>query len=162
MARTDLVDPRRQRSLPLGLLVIALLLLLARIAWQVWQPEDANRDLVRWVTPEEAERIAATAPRPMLLDFTAAWCAPCDRLDEEVFRNPEIAAEINERFLPVRVVDRQREDGRNSPLVDRLQKRHDARAFPTIVFTDAGGKAIARMEGYRDAQTFAQVLASAR
>jgi thioredoxin-related protein len=130
MARTD------QRAVPLTLIAIVFALLAARTASH-FVTEPANATLVRWVSIEEGVRIAATTDKPILLFFTAEWCGPCHMLESEVFSNPEIARDINERVIPIRVLDRKREEGRNSEPVDQLEQRYAIRGFPTLVFVDA-------------------------
>lgn len=155
MARTD------QRSVPLALFLIALTLVAARVAVQLRAGAPAkNGHLVRWLSPEEAARTAGD--KPILYDFTADWCAPCHQLDAEVFRDPDLAREINERFVAVRVTDRQREEGRNTPAVAALQQRYGVRGFPTVVFADASGRERSRMEGFGGRAEFERVLRSAR
>src|SRR5262245_53608345 len=101
--------------------------------------------LVRW---QQLESAAASPGKPVLYDFTAAWSAPCHRLDEEGWADPEIARIVNAGFRPVRVVDRQREDGRNTPSIDELQRHYGVSAFPTLVVVDGSGQPVAKTEGY--------------
>lgn len=129
------------------LLWIFVAALLFRIVTSVTDRASEAKTLVRW---EPLSVPAATASdRPVLYDFTAAWCPPCKILDREGWNNPEIAGVVNRSFRPVRIVDRQREDGRNTPAIAALQKRHGVRAFPTLVVAGADGKEISRFEGYR-------------
>jgi thiol-disulfide isomerase/thioredoxin len=86
--------------------------------------------------------------KPILYDFTAAWCPPCHRLDAEGLSDPQIASLIDSAFLLSRVVDRKREDGKNPPATDDLEGRYSVRAFPTLVVATQNGRAIARLEGY--------------
>jgi thiol-disulfide isomerase/thioredoxin len=114
---------------------------------------------VAHVTEEEA-RSGAAGPRsseiaqqkaggkPILYDFTAAWCPPCRRLETEGFSDPQIASLINGAYVLSRVVDRKREDGRNSPATDELQGRYSITAFPTLVVATPNGRPIARLNGY--------------
>jgi thiol:disulfide interchange protein len=156
MARTS------QRHIPLLLFVLAIALVAGRVAMAFVKPKPEATGLVRWVTPEEGVRLARQSGKPLLLDFTADWCQPCHVLDAEVFRNAELAAEINARFVPVRVVDRQQEEGSNRPDVEALQRRYGVRGFPTVVFASEDLTERARMEGFRGRDEFRRLMESAR
>lgn len=102
---------------------------------------------LQWISPEELENIKAKDSRPILYDFTAAWCPPCRRLRKEVFEDPECAAWINGHFIPVEVMDRKKEEGSNSLRVRDLQQQVRLVGFPTLaVDLRQGGK----LESYLD------------
>jgi thiol:disulfide interchange protein len=164
MERTEtLPTSKSQRAIPIVLLIVAAALLIARIAMHFMTPGEAlSNDLVRWVSLEDAGRMAVSSRKPILIDFTAEWCAPCHMLDAEVFRNAAMAKAINARFVAVRVIDRKREDGRNEPMIAQLQQRYVVNGFPTVVFVDASGIERARMEGYRGREQFQRVMESVR
>lgn len=155
-------DRNTQRHVPFVLFGIAVILLVARfVIPETKESRLPASGLVKWVTVEEGMALARTSGKPLLLDFTADWCEPCHRLDAEVFSDPRIAQQINDRFIPVRVVDRQREDGRNTPLVADLERRFNVRAFPTVIVADRRGER-GRMEGFSDRSAFVNLMESAR
>jgi thiol:disulfide interchange protein len=104
--------------------------------------------LVRWVPLEKASAAAAAAGKPALYDFTAQWCLPCHRLDDEGWSDEALAGIANRGFVPARVMDREREEGKNTPLVAELQRKYNVESFPTLIVAGADGKEIARMEGW--------------
>ena len=97
------------------------------------------------VADDTQEKVGAN---PMLYDFTAAWCPPCHLLDTEGFGDPQIASLVNGSYRLSRVVDRKREDGKNPPAIDELERRYSVNAFPTLVVATSDGRLIARLEGY--------------
>jgi thiol:disulfide interchange protein len=152
-------SPRRD---PVLLLAVAALLLALRVVlgFHEARPPAATpsgalsgADAVQWRTLEAGVAEAGATSRPILYDFTAEWCPPCRLLQREVFADPRSAAEIENRFVPVRVLDRQREEGRNARWVDSLQARYRVNSFPTLIVAGVDGRESARVEGYlgRDA-----------
>jgi len=154
MARTN------QRSIPVVLFILAVALVAARFVTQGVK-QRATGDGVKWMTVEEGLQLARTSNKPILLDFTADWCAPCHQLDAQVFQDAKLAKAINERFIPIRVVDRQREEGRNSDEVAGLQRQFSVRGFPTVVIADINGERT-RMEGFGGRAKFEQMMESVR
>jgi uncharacterized protein YyaL (SSP411 family) len=59
---------------------------------------------------EEAFRKARAEEKPLLLDIGAVWCHWCHVIDRESYENPEIAAMINQLFIPVKVDRDERPD----------------------------------------------------
>jgi len=151
--------PRRRpgstRRDPLALLVLAGLLLVLRVGLGIQEAGQARPaagaapvDHVRWRTLEEGLAEARATGRPILYDFTADWCPPCRLMQREIFADPRAAADLEQGFVPVRVLDRLREESRNAAWVDSLQKRYQVTAFPTLVVAPADGREPVRIEGY--------------
>lgn len=59
---------------------------------------------VNWRTNLDAAKVeAAQSNRHLLLHFTTRSCGPCKALDQTVFNQPQVAAAIEQHFVPVRI-----------------------------------------------------------
>jgi thiol:disulfide interchange protein DsbD len=74
--------------------------------------------------------------KPVIIDFSAAWCAPCRELDEVTFHNREVVKQAEQDFIMIKV-DLTRKGNHDS---DRLLQKYDVKGVPTIVFLDRRGK----------------------
>ena len=154
-------DRTKQRALPIWLLIVVVVLIVARfVLWKypVTSEAKSDVDLVRWTGIEQAKAVAMRSHRPILYEFSAAWCGPCHALEREVFMDPELAAKINSRFVAVKVIDRQREDGRNSSIVQQLMDLYRVNGFPTVVIAAADGIARDRSVGFPGRDGFAEFI----
>ena len=59
---------------------------------------------------EEAFTQARAEDKPILLDIGAVWCHWCHVIDRESYENPQLAAIINQLFIPVKVDRDERPD----------------------------------------------------
>jgi thiol-disulfide isomerase/thioredoxin len=154
--------PRSQSALSPIFLWILLAAAVFRVVTGVMdRGESAGGGIVAWQPRQDAPGRSAKSGKPILYDFTAAWCGPCKLLDKD-WEDASVAGRINESFVPVRIVDRVREDGRNEPDVAELVRRYEVSGFPTLVAVDAEGRLIARHEGYRNRETLVAFLEEAK
>jgi thiol:disulfide interchange protein len=158
-------DRTKQRALPLWLVILTALLIIARVVstrYPVTSGTDVVRksatSLVHWTPINLASAAALRSHRPILYEFSAEWCGPCHVLEREVFMNAALAAKINDGYIAVQVVDRQREEGHNAPAVQQLIDRYGITAFPTVVIAAADGKPRDKAIGYGGRDRFAAFI----
>ncbi|MEP6769538.1 MAG: thioredoxin family protein [Acidobacteriota bacterium] len=150
--------------MPVLLLLLAAAALVYRLGTGIADRRagEAGNGLVTWRPMTSAPGAASAAAMPVLYDFTAAWCPPCRRLDAEGWDDVAIARRVNIEFMPVRVMDRQREDGKNTPAIDALQRKYRITSFPTLIAADGSGRELARMEGYAGKERLQEFLNEVR
>jgi len=145
----DAPAPGSTRRDPIVLLAVAALLLVARVTLAVYETKNPveRPSLVRWVPADSAEVISHASQRPIMYEFGAEWCGPCKLMEKEVFADSKSSGMIDRLVVPVKIVDRSREEGRNAPWVDSLMQTHHVEAFPTLVMV-SNGATLDRQEGY--------------
>jgi thiol:disulfide interchange protein len=83
---------------------------------------------VKWRPIDGAAAAAAAERKPILYDFSATWCQPCQEMERQLFANKAAAAFINGNYVPVRVDDEDK-----GPLPDDLRERYAVASLPTLL-----------------------------
>jgi uncharacterized protein YyaL (SSP411 family) len=108
------------------------------VDWHPWSPEPFDR--------------ADRTDTPVLLSLTAPWCEWCHRMDEAVYSDPRVAANVGDSFVPVRAdVDRH----------PRVRERYNMGGFPSTVFLTPDGRVLSGAT-YLGVEGLRQVLDSVR
>ena len=91
---------------------------------------------IPWLPYDDDHLVAATSKnQPVVIDFSAEWCIPCEELEHETFNQPDVI-EAARRIVPLRAdltLSASEE-------VVALRKKFNIRGVPTIVFIDRSGK----------------------
>jgi thiol:disulfide interchange protein DsbD len=109
-------------------------------------------DHLRW-QPYEAAAVAAarTGDSPMIIDFSAEWCAPCRELDEKTFAAPEVRA-VLEGYARFKV-----DLTRSTDANQELTGEYGVMGVPTVIVF-AGGEEIFRITGFEPPERFLKRL----
>ncbi len=88
---------------------------------------------------------ARTVGKPMMLDFTAHWCGPCQEMRLYTWSNQDVADAIKDAVVPVKV-----DFDKNPQLVAKYQ----VEAIPTMIVVNADGVVLKRETGELSADQF--------
>ena len=117
---------------------------------------------IEWLRFQDALSAASVSGRTILVDVYAPWCPWCQKLQSEVYTDPEIRAYLSEHFEIARLNIDEEEDiieFKGFTLTPaELAAGLGAEATPTTVFLDADGEYITRLPGFVDADEFKNVL----
>jgi thioredoxin-like negative regulator of GroEL len=138
------------KSLPAGFAFFAPLLSLLLItvldgpvaAGEVQWRQDYNK----------ARREATEKNRPLLLDIGTSNCIWCRKLEATTFRDVQIAAVLNDQFIPLKV-----DANREAALAEALK----IESYPTLVLAAPDGKILGIYPGYVDAAKLGEILQKA-
>lgn len=131
--------------LPLGLLFGLLYLQWPMLKGSYYRLTDNSDQTISvqgseiaWVTDLEQARLLSTQTgKPLLLDFTASWCPPCQVMKHEVWPDPKVAELVEENYIPVLLdVD----DLTNRPIA----QKYGVSSIPSIFVTSADGQILRR------------------
>lgn len=98
-----------------------------------------NAGEINWLDDlGKAKNIAQKSGKPILIDFTAKWCAPCKVMDREFWTKPEVV-EISKDFVCVKIDYDKNFD---------LRRKYSVRGIPYVIFTDSWGTGLDFQRGY--------------
>jgi thiol:disulfide interchange protein len=97
---------------------------------------------------DEALTQAQKEGKPVVLDFFAEWCAPCQRMEKTTFIDERVMALLG-RCVFLRI------DTDEQPEISR---RMNVEGLPDIRFVTPDGKVMKQLRSYQDAESFAEEL----
>jgi thioredoxin-like negative regulator of GroEL len=111
-------------------------------------PGDSS-DGVVWIEDmswSEVKAMATWYQKPILVDFYASWCVPCRKLDENVYTDQAVVAELAD--LIAYKVDVEK------PEHVALKEEFHVFSLPTVLLCRPDGEEIDRLVGYHPAEKF--------
>tara|TARA_R110002049_G_scaffold309094_1_gene516824 strand:+ start:17877 stop:18314 length:438 start_codon:yes stop_codon:yes gene_type:complete len=130
---------------------------------------------VQWLTFEQLSDSLHKHPKKICIDFYADWCAPCLKMQQEVFTDEKVIKELNANYYAVKMnvestdtilfgnqrFINKRAKRRNPvheiPLLMASQKDRPF-SLPTLIFLDENFQATARYFQYLNVEQFLKII----
>ena len=139
----------RLRSLCLLAIFVPLIL----GAWRMTSAAEKKQNTqqhgpIAWMDSlEKARKIGAREKKPILVDFYAEWCGPCQEMLRTTYKDKQVV-ERSKRFVSVLIdVDKQ----------TKLAEKYGIQSIPTVLFLNAKGDVLRQEVGYHDSKQFLQI-----
>lgn len=126
---------------------------------------------IKWVSIEEAVRLASQDGKKILVDVYTDWCGWCKRMDAATYKDPAVVSYISENFHAVRfnaekgpsVTINEKtyklvQNGRKSYHELAVQLLNGRLQYPNTVFLTSDFARIYTIPGYIDANKFSTIL----
>ena len=103
---------------------------------------------INWQTDfDEACRMSRKTGKPVFAFFTGSdWCGWCIKLDREILSKRDMVKYLNDNFIMFKA-DFPRRNPPSKDVMDKnraLMRKYGVRGYPTIIITDASGKALGK------------------
>lgn len=132
------------------------------------QEDSLFHDGIHWTSANSWSAVLNKANKEgkfIFVDCYATWCAPCKKMDDEVYVNQKVGYEVNPNFIAVRIrmdkTDDKRIVGWNKD-ADSLKNSWQIEGFPTYIFFSPDGRIIHKDVGFKDPSSFISLCKLAR
>lgn len=96
---------------------------------------------------------AKAAGKKVFVDFETTWCGPCKTMDQWIWTDAQVAAQLSAGFIGVKL------DG---DIEKALVKRYAVKGYPTMIVLDAVGTESRRAAGYLSSKEVLALLGATR
>lgn len=113
---------------------------------------------IHWLTDlDEAMALSEKQNKPLMIDFMAEWCPPCQKMEKTTFNQPNVIQKTSD-FITLRIdVDKQ---GAIADKYNCNAGKYGGIGIPNMLFMDHNEERIKHIIGYRDQDNLIAVMDS--
>ena len=109
---------------------------------------ESESSLIWSTSYPESLDLAKAKDKPVLVKFEASWCVWCEKMETEVFTDPEIIKEL-EKFICVKIdVDKQ----------ENIAKAYKIKSLPRTIVINTYDEIVGDWLGYHEASVYYKLL----
>lgn len=121
--------------------------------------QDGGIQWTRGLSWEQVKEKAKQENKYIFLDCYATWCAPCKKMDKEIYPNDTVGNFMNQHFISIKVqLDSTKNDDEEIKkwyaAARLIEKQYGIRSLPTYLFFSPDGKLLSREVGFKDKKEF--------
>ncbi|WP_165759000.1 thioredoxin family protein [Niastella yeongjuensis] len=139
------------------------------IANNLFAQADSAGKGIKWVEGLSWEQVklkALNENRFIFVDAYATWCAPCKKMDKEVYSNEQVGNALNPQFISVRVqMDQTAKDDQLVlkwyTVAKQFETQYGIEGYPSFLFFGPDGKLVYKALGMRNATEFIELTKKA-
>jgi len=126
------------------------IILLVGIGLGLMGGRQARAEQIAWTgSPQQASDDAHASGRMIIVSVGASWCHYCQRMDREVWSDPNISRRVSSGFVPLKVNDEQ-----HGELIRSLR----VTGFPSTLIYSHDRRLLARIDGFVSAKSLSATL----
>ena len=133
-------------------IVIGVLLLITAYIVTIVKGGADDKSKVKWVTLEEAQNLAVTQPKKILVDVYTDWCGYCKKMDKETYKDSSLVNYINKHYYAVKLDAESSKKitykGKKGSYADIAFQVFNVKAYPTTILLDQNFSNAMSAEGY--------------
>jgi thiol-disulfide isomerase/thioredoxin len=120
---------------------LIVLLALAMLYFEVFFPNwGGPHDNIPWLTNlDKALAQSKQTGKPLMVDFSASWCPPCQEMKRRVWPDAKVEQTVNRNYIPVLMdVDH--------PESQSPAQKYGIEVIPAVLILDSSGNVIRRAQ----------------
>lgn len=149
----------KKMQTPFALFVMILFLLTTDGCTKKESPKQSGAaQKIHWIHDLDSALVLANQEnKPLMIDFMAEWCPPCQKMEVTTFNQTEVIQK-SASFVPLRIdVDKQ---GEIANKYNCNASKYGGIGIPNILFMTHEEKRLKHVIGYQDPQTLLAVMDS--